>query len=433
MLKNFFHKLVDGFIYGLGFCLFSSIFIVIIGFGTGEFSLYQLKSKLQDQGIMEAPKAQVEDKVASQVYKVFDQPRTPIPQNYKKVRVSNAKELRAAIGKAKEKGNVAIILRSGEYNITKTMYIRTDNIMITSESGDPYDVVIRGPGMSRQGRDIGMIFRVSASHFYLDGVTLADVRNHLVQIAGESDASYPIINNCIFQDAYEQLIKVSYSKNTPDKQSIGGRITNSVFQFTKGIAKNYYTGGIDAIGAVDWVVDSNIFRDIASPVDRIAQHGVHFWVNSSGTVVTNNLFVDVDRAIGFGMPLPHNSKILKYSHQGGRIENNVIYHSDNGDPFGDVGIILEAAFDAKVINNMVYMEHSYPRAIEYRFDDTRNVLIEGNKTNKPVSSRNGGVAELINNNEEIEKYEFLQELTKIQNKLGVVDLYDSIESTIAEK
>ena len=423
LLRNFFQKLVDGFIYGLGFCLFSTFFIALAGFGSGYLSLHEIKVKLQSSGVIATPKAQEEDEIATQVYKVFDQPALKIPTDYRKITVTNAQELRKAIPKEDETGKVAIILQAGEYNITKTIYILTDNVMIMSESGDPYDVVIRGPGMLRRGGDIGMIFRVSANHFYLDGITLADVRNHLIQIAGESKASYTMVNNCILQDAYEQFIKVSYSKNTPDNKSIGGQITNSVFQYTKGVAKNYYTGGIDAIGAVDWLVDGNIFRDIASPQSYISQHAVHFWTNSSGNIVSNNLFIDVDRAIGFGMRLPNSSSVIEYSHLGGKIENNLIFHSDNGDPFADVGIIVEAATDAEVINNTIFMEHGYPRAIEYRFSDTQNILIKNNKTNKAIASRNGGTAQLIDNDESMSKYEFLQELTAVQNRLGVIDLY----------
>ena len=66
--------------------------------------------------------------------------------------------------------------------------------MILSKFGNPYEVILSG------GQD--NLLRVSASHFYIDGVTLSRAANHLIQIAGESEASYTKINN-----------KVNSSKN----------------------------------------------------------------------------------------------------------------------------------------------------------------------------------------------------------------------------
>ena len=296
-----------------------------------------------------------ESETPTTIVKRFTAPRIPIPEGYRQITVATSEELFKALKKAHtEKGMYAITLLPGEYKIKEQLHIKASHIYIRSETGNPYDVTIRGPGMFVYGRDIGNIFRVTGGHFYLDGVTLADVRHHLVQIAGEANASYPHINNCILQDAYQQFLKVSYSKNIPENRSEGGIVENTVFQYTRDIAPNYYTGGVDAIGAVNWRVENNIFRDIASPKEYIAQHAVHFWVNASGTQVLNNLFIDVDRAIGFGMPLKHNDRVLRHSHIGGEIRGNVIFHSDNGDPFADTGIILESAQDAVVENNYIF-------------------------------------------------------------------------------
>lgn len=427
MFKNFISKMLDGFIYGLGFVLFSAFFVSIGLLFTGTVTSYQVKNVLINKGILPDQPGVIESEIPTTVLKHFTSPRIPVPKDYQHRTVSTSKEFFQALREAQENnGKYVITLKAGEYKITKQLHIRTPHIYIRSESGNPYDVTIRGPGMHVYGKDIGNIFRVTGDYFYLDGITLADVRNHLIQIAGESNASYPYVNNCILQDAYEQLIKVSYNKNSPENISVGGIIENSVFQYTREIAPNYYTGGIDALGSVDWQVKNNVFRDIASPKGHIAQHAVHFWVNSSGTQVINNLFVDVDRAIGFGMPLHRNTRVLTHSHLGGLIKDNVIFHSDNGDPFGDTGIILESAQDAVVENNFIQMEHDYPRAIEYRFDNTKDIFIRNNQTNKAISSRNGGQAVLENNNEDIAKFDFIQRIGAIQKNLNIIELYDPI-------
>lgn len=415
MLKGILKKMIDGFIYGTGFVFFSSLILVTVFALTGNVNLYQVKTKFEELGILSTPPPQQQSAVPTTVRKLFFEPRIGIPDGYQIINVANNQEFHKALTKAeKDGGSTVVIMASGEYSVNKPRYIRSDNIMIMSESGDPYDVVIRGGG--------GNIFRVSASYFYLDGVTLADTRTHLIQIAGESNASYPIINNCILQDAYQQFIKVSYNKRTPENVSVGGVVKNSVFQFTRGVAKNFYTGGIDALGSQDWLVQNNIFRDLASPKERISQHAVHFWVNSARNRIIGNLFVDVDRAIGFGMPLPKNSTVLKYSHKGGEISGNVIYHADNGDPFGDTGIVLEASTDVVVQDNIIFMEHSYPNAIEYRFEATQNVLISNNAVNKKIASRDGGKAQLTDNLTSLRQSDFLQRYNLILDRLGVVDL-----------
>jgi len=65
-------------------------------------------------------------------------------------------------------------------------------------------------------------------------------------------------------------------------------------------------------------------------------------------------------------------------HYGGLIADNVIIHTKADNPFADTGIILESSPNTVVKNNVLYMTTSYPNAIEYRFEHTKNVVIEGN-------------------------------------------------------
>jgi hypothetical protein len=51
----------------------------------------------------------------------------------------------------------------------------------------------------------------------------------------------------------------------------------------------------------------------------------------------------------------------------------MIYH-DTSAGFADVAIGLENASGTQVYNNTIFMENSYPNAIEYRFSGTSGVL-----------------------------------------------------------
>jgi hypothetical protein len=66
----------------------------------------------------------------------------------------------------------------------------------------------------------------------------------------------------------------------------------------------------------------------------------------------------------------------------------MIYH-DSAEMLADVGIALESATDARVYNNKVYVENTYPNAIEYRFAETTGVYIANNLANNVVIQRDG--------------------------------------------
>jgi hypothetical protein len=367
---------------------------------------------------------------ASTIAKTFSSPVTKPPSHFTVVRVSSSQELKNAIDAAhKRGGQTAIYLANGEYQMDKTIRITVPDIMLLSQSHNPYETTIRGAGMKRTSK-VQNILEVRSHGFVLDGIRLTDAPNHLIQIAAENNASRPIIRNCILQDSYEQLLKVSYDQFKRAKNiSYDGVVEQRIFQYTKGRAPYYYTGGIDALGAKNWRVENNIFKDIASPAKRIAQHAVHFWVNSSGNVVRNNIFIDNDRAIGFGMKQKRREgKTLDYSSKGGEISGNIIYHADNDDPFADTGIVLEASPNTLITENYILMQHSYPRAIEYRFEETTNVLITHNHTNKMIRARDGGSAFLKGNRQNMDELDFFAVLEQALKQQNITHLAMPISS-----
>jgi len=426
-MKKVLKKLFDGMIMGVGFSLFCLVIAAIVFFFFIDFhTKASIVSKLQEKGLVEEV-VQGPDKSASIVKRVYLSPPLPTPAGYKEVWVSNDSEFLQAMKQANGTGYTAIVLEDGTYNINNTIYITAEHIMVKSATGNPYDVVLKGTGMIKSGRVKG-IFRVNANYFTLDGVTLTDVPNHLVQVAGEINASYPHFRHVIFQDAYEQLLKVSYNYKTQksqDNKSLGGIVDGCIFQYTRGIGPNFYIGGVDALGAENWVVKDSIFRDIASPSDRIAQYAVHFWDNADNNIVTDNIFIDNDRAIGFGMRLPNRG--IRYAHKGGVAKNNVIYHTNNGDPFADVGIMAEGNIGLTVVDNIIFQMHSYENAIEYRWDNSDGINISGNMVNKRIQARDGAVATLNSNMEMLTLEQFLIEFQKKSDLLNVIDYKHPVE------
>ncbi|MBZ2167502.1 right-handed parallel beta-helix repeat-containing protein [Marinobacter sp. F4216] len=337
--------------------------------------------------------------------------RVNIPDGHAVIHVSDSKGLKNAFRQVADNGgHGAIILEDGQYRLETTVYINHPNVMLLSKSNDPEKVIIRGSGM-QPGNRVKNLLHIKSSGFVLEGITLQQAGNHLVQLAAEKNADVPTFRNCIIEDGYEQLLKVSFDKkNHPRTLSDNGLVEYCVFRYTAGIGPNYYIGGIDAHGIRGWVIRHNVFQNIASPADRIAEHAVHIWNNTSNNTVESNVFIDNDRAIGFGMRMNNRHPNIIYSNFGGKIVNNLIYHDDRGNPFSDTGIILEDSPYTLIKDNWIYLEHRYPRAIEYRFPETRQVRVTGNQTNKRIASRNGGHGELARNTESLERNAFMLEL-----------------------
>ena len=310
-----------------------------------------------------------------------------LQNSQKTINVSNTEQLYSAVNLANETGNTLISLADGVYNVLKTLNIKNNHVTLKSLSGNRQNVVFNGRGMKKSG-GVDNLIRVSGKHFTLDGITLQQAGNHLIQIAGEQNADFPTLRNCILRDAYEQLLKVSYNRKTK-VASDNGLIENCEFIYTAGIGPQYYIGGIDVHGGHNWIVRKNVFQGIASPESKVAQHAIHFWNNTKNILVEDNSIINCDRGIGFGM---RNRQNL-----GGVIQNNVIIHTANHHPNADVGIVLEESPNTKILNNKIYLAHSYFNAIEYRFPTTVNVIISGNLTNKAIRKRDGASAVLVNN------------------------------------
>lgn len=304
-----------------------------------------------------------------------------------KLQAYDNSSLQQALSQANKYGYTKIIVEDGTYNIKDTINITAPFISLVSKSGEPNKVIMVGQGM-QPSKHITNLLRIAAAHFTLDGITLQESGNHLIQIAGESNADYPIIKNCVLRDAYEQILKVSYNRNTGIASDYG-LVENCRFEYTKGIGPQYYIGGIDVHGGQDWVVKNNLFIGIASPENKIAEHAIHFWNNTQNIQVLNNTIINCDRGIGFGMPNRPNF--------GGVIKNNLILHADNNHPNADTGIALEESQGTQVLNNRIFLQQDYANAIEYRFKQTINVLIKNNRVNKRIRSRNSGAAKLESN------------------------------------
>ncbi|MDO6566334.1 right-handed parallel beta-helix repeat-containing protein [Alteromonas sp. 1_MG-2023] len=301
--------------------------------------------------------------------------------------VSSTQDLYKAIKLAHSKPELnRIILEPGVYQLTHRIVLKRDGLTLTGRKG-ALSTILKGKGM-KKNQTPEVLIDVMASYITISGVTLKNSGNHLIQVRAEHDADFFHLSNCILQDSYEQLLKVSASKAI-GHYSDDGKIENCVFEYTAGIGPQFYIGGIDAHRANNWLVKNNKFENIASPSGGVAEHAIHFWNNSSNNYVVDNIILNSDRGIGFGLGKSQN--------QGGVIKGNYIIHTVKNHPYADAGIILESSPDTVIKNNTILLYHDYPNAIEYRFPSTTNISIIQNKTNRKIKKRDGASAYISRN------------------------------------
>lgn len=305
----------------------------------------------------------------------------PLKKDVITVEVSNANELQQALLAAQSNdGNFEILLEDGVYQLNQNLlYIgqNMNDLTIRSKSGKAENVTIRGNGMTG---NVTHIFNIAAKNFTAADMTIGWVANHAVQIHGENDADSALIQNIRFFDIGEQMLKGSGGATGMHSDDCVVQCCH--FEFSNGVASQYYTGGIDTHQGRNWYVYNNTFIDIRSPDQQLAEHAIHFWNGCEGTVVENNTIINCDRGIGFGLGAK--------GHEGGLIQNNMIHTSR------DVGIGLESSPYTKVYNNTVITDN-YFNSIEYRFDITQNVHIANNLCDKTISSRNNANGVVENN------------------------------------
>jgi hypothetical protein len=298
------------------------------------------------------------------------------------ITAGNFSELMDAINSASP--GDTILMKDGTYTVNNGYgaQVRKDNIVIKSLSNNRNNVIVTGGGMSG-GANYG--FWIPAHNVTIQSITIQEVTNHCIQT--DADNHKLRVIDCILRNGYEQLLKVPAGTGMSDS----GLVEGCLFEFTKGVAENYYTGGIDCHRSKDWIVRNNVFKNIRSPGGSIAEHAIHFWNNCENITVENNLIIDCDRGIGFGMG---DEKV----HSGGIIRNNMIYHrAINETDFGDVGIGLEYCVDVFVYNNTIFFDNSYSNSIECRFTGSQRNQIINNLTNRQIRLRDGASATLTSN------------------------------------
>ncbi|WP_175497306.1 right-handed parallel beta-helix repeat-containing protein [Marinobacter sp. DSM 26671] len=231
-----------------------------------------------------------------------------------------------------------------------------------------------------------------ASGLTVQNLTIRDFYQHgIVLNPGAESLTF---QNIRILDTGKQLIKANPSGFGDGVD--GGLVENSVFAYTEGPPMidrgggTGYTNGVDVHAGANWVIRNNHFENFHAPdhADHLWAPVVLMWNGARDTVVENNRFVNVDRAIAFGL------LDRAMDHSGGVIRNNRVDYAEGLYSIqrrrgSDGAIIVWSSPGTIVEGNEVFTRGNLNRSIEFRFD-TSGASAINNTVDAPIGTRDGG-------------------------------------------
>ena len=320
----------------------------------------------------------------------FSAPVLPEPAGMV-VEVSSTSELMDAIGNLQ--AGTTILLAPGDYPLSSTLYIRKDNVTLRGDSTRCDAVRLIGRGMENDNYgDVSNGIWTDATGLKVQNLGISDVYYHGINY--NPGAESPVIYNVRLENTGQQFVKAnpaSFGDGVDD-----GIVEYSIFEYTDGPpSKNHgggtgYTNGVDVHAGKNWVIRNNVFKGFHTPdsADNLWNPAILMWNGARDTVAENNTFINVDRAIAFGLVDRSND------HSGGIVRNNMVFFSPNlysaeRRAASDGAIILWDSPRTKVYHNTVLANGNLNKAIELRFD-MAGAEVMNNLIDAPVVARNEG-------------------------------------------
>ncbi len=316
-------------------------------------------------------------------------PVSDMPSNDRVIRVSSESALQQAIGTLSN--DTLVLIAPGVYQLTSTLVVNYDNVTIRGDSNRCDDVVLIGEGMENAAgvENVPHGIWTNAADLRVENLTIKDVYYHAIMVSGSAES--PSIYNVRMVDIGEQFVKVSPQgfANGVDN----GSVEYSVMQYTTTPpltdhgGGTGYTNGVDVHAGKNWVISNNRFENFhtADNSQNLWNPAILVWNGAANTLAENNTFVNVDRAIAFGLIDRTND------HSGGIIRNNMIVmraglFSEVRRQNSDAPIIVWSSPGTKVLHNTVVTQGNTNSAIQLRFD-SNDVVIKNNLISAPIRDR----------------------------------------------
>lgn len=318
------------------------------------------------------------------------------------VNVATEPQLQTAMGNL-QNGDT-ILLASGTYNLTSTLYINGKNDVTIRGTNGSTNVVLVGKGMDNA--DFGNVelgIWSNGTNTTIAHLTIRDTYDN--EVIFNSGAQSPLVYCVRLINAGSQFIK-----SNPTDVNAGTGVNNGVveycwFEYTGSPPNDHgagvgYFNGISAHAAKNWIVRGNLFKNLHNP-DTAAylwNPAVLFWRHSVGTVTEQNRFINVDRAVAYGL----DNTTPYFDHAGGLIRNNFVYltpglMSANRKAGSDGSIIAWNSPGTQIDHNSALLNGNEFYAVEFRFSTTTNGTARNNLADAPIHLRDSAVATATGN------------------------------------
>ncbi|MGH1493725.1 MAG: hypothetical protein ACRBK7_30745 [Acidimicrobiales bacterium] len=306
------------------------------------------------------------------------------------VRVASEAELQDAVQNLS--ANTVLLLAPGTYELSRTLYVRVDDVTIRGDSNRCDEVVLAGMGMENVAAKDTVPDGVwtDRKNLKVQNLTIRDVYFHAITLNG--GAQSPEIYNVRLLDSGEQFIKVNpigFADGVDD-----GVVNYAVIKYTSGAPTTDhgggtgYTQGVDLHAGQNWTIKNSRFENLhtGDDADHLWGAAVLAWNGAANTTVEANVFVDVNRAISFGL-----DGSRPQDHSGGMIRNNMIVmtpglYSDWRIARSDGSIIVWNSPGTQVLHNTITTNGNTVKSIELRFD-SNGAAIRNNLVDAPITDR----------------------------------------------
>ena len=308
------------------------------------------------------------------------------------VPVSSVAELQSAMGNLQ--AGDTIVLANGIYHLTSTLYVNgRDNVTIRGQEGcDQVVLVGRGMDIASYGNVPHGIWSNSRKTV-IAHMTIRETYDNTIVFNG--GAQSPRVYHVKLLNSGSQFIKANPLNATEGVDH--GIVEYSIMEYPAGPpatdhgAGVGYTNGLSIHTADNWVIRRNLFKNFHTPdsAAHLWNPAVLMWNHSTNTLTEGNTFINVDRAIAYGLIDNSGS-----DHQGGVIRNNFIYlqpglMSASRKASSDGQIIVWDSPGTKVYHNTILTYGNVGKSIEFRFN-TAGGEARNNLADVPMGTRNGG-------------------------------------------
>ena len=292
-----------------------------------------------------------------------------------------------------------LLLADGTYNLTGSLHINGRNDVTVRGAAGSTNVVLAGKGMDNSSYgSVPFGIWSNGTNTTIAHLTIRDTWDN--EIIFNPGAQSPRVYCVRLINAGSQFIKSNPTDATNGIGVNNGVVEYCWFEYTGSPPGDHgagvgYFNGISAHAAQNWVVRGNLFKNLHNPDGTTYpwNPAVLFWRHSANTITEQNTFINVDRAVAYGL----DNTTPYFDHAGGVIRNNFVYLapgllSAGRKASSDGSLIAWNSPGTQIDHNTVLLNSNEFYAVEFRFSTTTNGTARNNLADAPFHLRDSAGA-----------------------------------------